>query len=1419
MSDDKIQFESEMVFDLTRANNQLLQFQKKLKTQQVEVSVKFDKNSAAAVDRLTASISALKRAGKGLDQFNIDMIDLRKNLSSFSNVPAFTKTAKNITDLSNSFLDLKNTAKMVGPTNDILTHLNKHLGALAGKAKGMENVGNFFRNLGAGINSLSKASQNIDNIEKSMGRLLALMKNLQASGGIDLLGQLPGNFGMNSKGQIRATPVKIVAPSMEEFSMMRNKWESEMARRPIRARISPEIDNRGLQKFQNLLIALSFGQFEAQLRRMSGAMIGNFSQIENAQTTLRTVYRDNPNKAGRAYNFLADYEQKTPFSFEEVIKGGTQFAVQETELKRVGFDLERIVKMSGELAAAFNGDIGEIQTGVSRVLSGDQNGLEILDKYGISRGVLKSQGVAIGPQGLKLSSQGDIRAVLEAMESFAFSKTGGNLAERRGETTQGVISNLQSQFFKTQAAMFEPVNGAFKEGAKIVTSFLKVVADLPEPIRALIGGATLITSAFLMVAQQASSLGLVLLGMNNAGLFDGFKKRAGGAAAEAGGTMLGSAAGGAAGAAGASFVATNLPTFAAAGAAIMAAMAAVADGVAGVAILALGGLFDIFTVLAGAMTAGIALLSAPAVGIAAIITAMVGAMYLTSKAISSPSAANMFDFVSGPAQRKAEQEQYRERWFGSSKAARKRQQSLARGKEIINMTGDELREGKVGKQEISDSLATAMQAEKEARENKDYKRAAQMQSDIDKLIDKRRDYNDLIQKTIDKQTTELKLGLDIVNAQKDLGIASQTQVLEKAKDRASYYKEVYDDRMAKGTYAEQQAALLDWLNALKDVKGAHEDILADQKAMLDNVAELRMGTGGTAKEDVDYLYAQANMMPNSTPQEKRAQDAAFNKARIREYELGQEGTKQRVQLTGLQGDTLGQKIQEINLEKKAAIEATGDKSGRETAEAAANLKIKQARAEHYMGLLKLAQQNLQDMQKIEQDRLALLQAALQKEKALRLAEQARTSIEEQYNNQSQIKRLDTRIEKGIQEDTSLKLKQSEQNFLADIQRLEAEKNALGPKATKERKSKDREIELRKETYKGEKAQISQSGKQALEEFRQETKFREEDLDLAAQAQILEDEAAKAATEKDRLQNQINTGKTKYIDLLKAELVEEKKILTANYLAATSKDKKLTTQQKTNLTKQYNQDMAKADKTFDAQVSQARTTVLTNQAGGIDVAMSQGKDAKTGKPKDPQKDLLLLKRKLEIEKQILFEKFKQESAAPKADQEALKVKYLQDLNQLQQKYLDMAKDVTSEFEAQNNAIKARQGFTLGGVFGIDQLGSVMAQESADSRAKYDAIGKGKKGPYPGYGSKPYPGYGPNDPFAKDKWEVDERVRKEEYEAGKLPTDSKVPSSMRDLNKQMDVKAEFTLKVITPDGKTTAFRSSKNQDVPPGGKGLA
>ena len=395
MSDDRIQFESEMVFDLTRANQQLLQFQKKLKSQQVEVSVKFDKNSANAVDRLTASISALKRAGKGLDQFNIDMIDLRKNLSSFSNVPAFTKTAKNINDLANSFLGLRNVSKSVGPTNEVLTNLNKHLGSLAGKAKGMADVGNFFRNLGAGINSLSKASANIDNIEKSMARLLNLVKTLKGSGSLDLLGQLPGNFGMSTKGRVFATPVKIVAPSMEEFSLMRNRWESEMARRPIRAKIKPEMDNRGLQKFQNLLIALSFGQFEAQLRRMSGAMIGNFSQIENAQTTLRTVYRDQPNKAPRAYQFLADYEQKTPFSFEEVIKGGTQFAVQETELKRVGFDLERVVRMSGELAAAFNGDIGEIQTGISRVLSGDQNGLEILDKYGISRGVLKSQGVAM----------------------------------------------------------------------------------------------------------------------------------------------------------------------------------------------------------------------------------------------------------------------------------------------------------------------------------------------------------------------------------------------------------------------------------------------------------------------------------------------------------------------------------------------------------------------------------------------------------------------------------------------------------------------------------------------------------------------------------------------------------------------------------------------------------------------------------------------------------------------------------------------------------------------------------------------------------------------------------------------------------------------------------------------------------------
>lgn len=1518
MSSDKIQFESEMIFDLTKANSQLQQFQKKFKSQQVEVGVKFDKNSAAAVDRLSASINALKKSGKGLDQFNMDMIDLRKNLSSFSNVPAFTKTAQSITQLSNAFLDLKTTASASANTNAVLQNLGRNLVALGGNAKNISDLGKAMSGIGVGLNGISRAADNISKIENALSRLQKIMVQLKTSGAADVMNNLPGNFSMNAKGQTRMTPVRIVAPSMDEYTSMKTRWESEMARRPIRARISPEMDRTGLQRFQNLLIALSFGQFEANLRRISGQLINNYSQIENAQTTLRTVYRNNPQQADRAYKFLSDYEQKTPFSFEEVIRGGTQFAVQEKELKRVGFDLERVTRMSGELAAAFNGDISEVQTGISRILSGDQNGLEILDKYGISRGVLKSQGVAIGPQGLKLSGQGDIKAVLDAIESFIQGKTGGNLAERRGETTAGIISNLQSQFFKTQASLFEPVKNAFSQGAKFLTSFLKAVEGLPEPIRQLIGGVTLVTSAFLMVAQQAASLGLVLLGMNNAGMFNFLRKGAvdatgqgiGGLVGTLGGAFLSSRMGGRQGVnpiggswantssrSGGSVSAKDMllssmagqwagnatafgkapaggvmkqlfPTFltAAGGTALAGggAMAAIATAgkafVAGlVRFLSVDLLAGFLTAIAaeGAVLAGGA--AAIAAGIIAAAAALGATVIGTIWAIANPKDAlalvqsagsavgGAVDMVSGRAARQMQQSSYENTWNSDTPAAKKRRLGLLEARNLGNMSGTEMINKGTTKKDITDSLALTMQKQRDllalqkakgSLDMDERQQLAAVESVIDKLLDKRREYNNLTKEQIELQDAELKLNLQIAEARRDIGAGQvfrfgdtkwnkPTSGLEEVRRVAADQEKLASSNLDRGrreawSPAEILALEAALLQATLRRIQAEKDILANQKAFISNIADLRMGTGGTERENSSYMRAQANLMPANTPDEIRAKEAALNAANVNDYKIEQARKQQRIdslRTVGgnkhqkLQGGELAAKLAEVTQETKRLYEATGYAAeDRVRIERDAAAKIKQIYFDHYQGLLKLAQDNMQAMHRLQTDRLALLQNVLKKEKALEMASLGRESLEKQYNSQKPIDKMDKKIEQGIIDSTALKMKQAKEKYDLDIQKLEAERNQMKRTASPQAlASKDQEIKLRKKQYGLEKEDIKRTGSQDLEEFKQETKFRKEDLEVEATQQILEDDNNRLLNEKENLQNNMGLSKKTYVELIKEELKIERLLLINADMKARANEKKLTTQQKKNMDAQLKTDLEKANVAAATKIADSGISGLKGQAAGLD-------DVIEGE-KTPQGKLVNMKKKLELEKKALYLGYLKDAAQPGADKANLQVKYMQDLTDLQQKYLDQAKGVTAEFAAQNAELMKRyqneNGFTMGEVFGVDQLSENMKADSDYGRMKYDQISVGPK-PYSGMPGGVYKGYGGTDPFSKDRFDMKDRLRTQAADAANLPMSANIPGTLKDLQK-VDVKAEFVLKVVTPDGKTTSFSRAVNPDVPPKGKG--
>lgn len=1478
MSSDKIQFESEMLFDLTKANQQLQQFQKKFKNQQVEVGVKFDKNSAAAVDRLSASITALKQSGKGLDQFNVDMLDLRKNLSAFSNIPAFTKTAQSITQLSNAFLDLKNTARASDSTNTVLQSLGRNLVALGGNAKNISDLGKAMSGIGIGLNGMSRAADNIGKIEAALGRLQKIMVQMKASGAADVMSGLPGNFYINRKGQPQMAPVKIVAPSMDEYTAMKTRWEGEMARRPIRARIAPEMDRTGLQRFQNVLIALSFGQFEANLRRISSQLINNYSQIENAQATLRTVYRNNPQAADRSYKFLSDYEQKTPFAFEEVIRGGTQFAVQETELKRVGFDLERVVRMSGELAAAFNGDISEIQTGISRLLSGDQNGLEILDRYGISRGVLKQQGVAIGPQGLKLNGDADIKAVLDAIEGFIQGKTGGNLAERRGQTTSGVISNLQSQFFKTQAALFEPVQSAFRRAALFATDFMKSVAELPEPIRMLLGGVTLVTSAFLMVAQQASSLGLVLLGMHNAGMFNWVKGAAAGGAGSVAanavgggvGSFVGNAAGSAIGGAVGGSVASRLfPTFLKAGAGV-AAGAVTANGVVGAGLVAwlstqITGVASFLNALAGGITMLVAAVGGLVAAIpSSVMVPMVAAAAIALGTLGAVFAGSLPFPGTGPV--KAYEDKYTADTVESRALRTQRRADRNLGKMA---TSDLIKKG-FGDLDITKAAARTMQEKQSLQAAIDggglwnsmrggtqeqRNRMAELNKEEEEILKQRRAFRDLSRdenRLQEEQTQLLKNRLTLATQKRDIGFGvsrpfsamelkrgqSGTQeVMEVTKQQEAQalnkynaLKKAYDKAEASGQYDE--TALKGGRNAVMTAElelgeatlrriEAEKDHQKDTAAFYDNIANLRMGTGGTAGEEAAFQRVKSLSMPRNTPDEIRAADAAMNQAEITDYKIAQERKQQTASLAGLRGNTLGQKLQELKIEEQRTLESvTYSSQDRIRVAAMTAQKERQIRFTFYQDLLKMAQDNLQSMHKIETDRLAMLQNVLKQEKALKQASLSRESVEKQYNSQSEVNKMDEKIESGIKEDTALKLRQAKEKYTIDRQKLTSEladMKKAGGFNPKEIKSKERQITLLDSSYGLEKESIKRKGSTDLQEFQQEKKFRKEDLEIEAASKILDDEAVRLANQKEALMDNASRSKQSYVDLIRQELDLERAILINANQKAKVNSKKLTTQEKANLDEKLRADLEKADVAAATKVADSGIGSLRGQAAGLDEVIET--------EKNPRGKLVNLKKKLELEKQALYLGYLKDAAQPGADQANLQVKYMQDLTDLQQKYLDQAKGITAEFVAQNAELMKRyqndNGFTMGEVFGLDQLNENMSTDSEYGRMRYDQINIGPK-PYNGmnsiYNGIPgIPGMGGGaDPFSMDRFALKDRLQTQRVEAMGLPMSGNVPGTLKDL-KKVDVKAEFVLKVVTPDGKTTRFSNAVNPDVPPKGKG--
>lgn len=1347
----------------------------------------------------------------------------------------------------------------------------KQLSNIKLNTKNAADVGKFFRDIATGTNSLMRATKNIDNMVAAINKLVGRLQILAKTGQLDLLKNLPANMGFTEKGGIRMQPIKVMAPNEEEWNKIKGQLEQRIANKPIKAKIEPEMAKGGLQRFQNLLIALSFGQFSQGLERMSRQIISSYSSIEQAQTTLRTVYRDDPKRAEKVYGFLSKKEAETPFTFEEMLQGGTQFAVQEKQMKKYGFNVERAVNMASELAAAFGqgkpGAIMDIQTGISRLMTGDQNGFEILDKYGISRSSLRQSGLAVGKQGVKLSSDDDIKAVLEAIERFQMKNTGGNLAERQNQTVAGQISNMQSQAMRTQASLMAPLEGVFRDLIGAGTGFLRVIEMAPAPVRGFVGAMVMGTAALLKTAQQVSSVGLLLLGAHNAGLFNRFMGSGGGNAlmgavggafgnwkggrnASASGspsnveamamvlggqwagnagmgvvnktamqrmfpTLLGAGAG-AAGAGGGILAAiktfmgtlmTGIVDFLSidVGAAITAALATETAVLAGGA-LAIAG--SIVGLVLGAVATG--------VGIVAAVLNPKKVLTMASNAVTGT-----YDFIKngisgliyGDQSKKVNTDSYNERWHTGSKDKHdlKRQQDYAQATAISKMSSSELRNRHITRNNITSGLATTMLRRQEyektgqSTESEEYK---QMNDQMESLLLKRAEYNKLIREANEISETELQIAIATNQAKVKLGLMDSTQYA-KSLDALTKKRKLELDAAIEGGDANDIAVKTQaWFEALVQVRDAQKQITDDMRGQVKAANDLIAATGGTEEQSIAAAAQDANLMPHDTPAEVNARNSALAGVEGKRFNLGLARKRRGFDAQEATGDTLGAQIGRLRLEGEDAYRSSGSKADRAEIDRITNAKILQARFEFYQSLYKLAQENLTSYQSIENQRLQIAKTANDSELDLKQQSASRLSIEGQLGANSEIKKLVLRQQDLILTETRLKQKQAKAKFESDLQNLEAalaNAKAKGGTPQAQLRSMERGIELRKEAYRGEKADIASQGANSLNKSRQGERFRNEDLEREAAVSKLESQAEALNIAKDKLDMEAGKSKEKYLDLLKQELGLELQILKAK-LTAALKNPKLTSAERENLKAQYENDVASVTNKYSGQASDSKVA-------GYQAKIQTYKSALDSDPKmKPQDKLMNLKKQLDLEKAILYEKYKKEASAPGADKLTLQKTYMKDLNDLQLRYLDDAKKVTNEFEAQNQALIDRynnkeqkgmfSGFSMGEVFGVDQLAENMATDSEYSQMMYNKMGANG-------GSK-------FDPFSKDKWDVKDYANQAKQDAFRDDKLGPIPSNMKELDK-VNLNAEYTLKVVMPDGSTTTFKDAYNNRVNNNGKG--
>lgn len=521
-----LDLQARLKVDLKQAQDALQQFtkdfNKNFSKRTVLVDIKFEQRSKRQFDGFIEALKSfssanLKNARSELQQFS-------QTVNAFGDPNKFVRASNSLRGLINSLNSVRNSSTNVGENlrREILK-INSALSQLT-IGNNFRQVGSFFRELGMATNGLNKVAQNVDGIVAAVQKLIPIMNQLKQSGVAELFGALPGNFRISKSGNPYLAPVKIVAPNEDEWNKIKGLMENRIGQNPIKAKIKPDVDKsdwqKTVQRFQNLLIAVSFGQFTEDFKRFAGQIVTDFGKIQSARTTIDTVYGGG-GRGGNYFQFLKQYEQQTPFEFEEVMKGGTQMAAMRDRLASLGMKPEDMVKLAGELSTLSGGRFDEATKGLGRVLSGSAEGLEILrNQFMVSPQVLRQFGVYEGSQGFSLKSDADVQAVIKAIQGFVQSQTGGTLAERRAQNVEGVMSTFYSQLFNTRASLMEPIaDTVFVPLVKGATDFVKSLEDANPMLRASLGLVSLAAAGVAELAQKLSSILLVVVGAANAGIF------------------------------------------------------------------------------------------------------------------------------------------------------------------------------------------------------------------------------------------------------------------------------------------------------------------------------------------------------------------------------------------------------------------------------------------------------------------------------------------------------------------------------------------------------------------------------------------------------------------------------------------------------------------------------------------------------------------------------------------------------------------------------------------------------------------------------------------------------------------------------------------------------------------------------------